>query len=279
MKTRLITAGIAAALFLPFLIFSGTPAFIVFAVLANIISVFEMIKCIHLQKNLFCLISAEVYGIVAAIFSRIGNNRIVTFAVITIAYVVINLIVSMFSKEKYSLTNACKATLLTVGVVFGYLSLIFIRDLPYGKYAIWLVIIGSWLSDSGAYFVGTFFGKHKLCPDISPKKTWEGLFGGVFFCLIFFLIYGDLVTIFAKDYHANLWLLMICGAVVAAVSVFGDLLASYIKRAHKVKDYGKILPGHGGFLDRFDSLLAASVTLWAFCLITSGFPIFVANQV
>ncbi|MBO4356205.1 MAG: CDP-archaeol synthase [Clostridia bacterium] len=279
MKTRIITAIIGLVIFVPVVIFSGTIVFPIFIALASIIAVFEMLKCMRLHRNVAALVSAEVYAILVCSFSRFGNNRLATFIIISSAYIAFNFIFAMFSGGKYKLKDVQAATISVVSIMFAFATMIFIRDLPYGKYAIYLVFIGSWVADSGAYFVGTYFGKHKLCPSISPKKTWEGIFGGLFFCLLLFLIYGDLVSILAKDYHSNLWLLMICGLILSVMSVFGDLVASFIKRNYNIKDYGFILPGHGGIIDRCDSTFAVSVTLWAFCMIFENYPLFIANTV
>lgn len=135
-----------------------------------------------------------------------------------------------------------------------------------GVFYVLLALAMAWLCDIGAYFAGTFFGKHKLCPTISPKKTWEGLIGGIVVELVLSVVMaavyqhaflGGAATI---SYTRVLLLAVLC----APLSVLGDLMASIIKRQSNVKDFGQILPGHGGVMDRFDSLLlvAPLTYLW-----------------
>ncbi|MBQ1982578.1 MAG: phosphatidate cytidylyltransferase, partial [Clostridia bacterium] len=143
-----------------------------------------------------------------------------------------------------------------------------------GEYIYLLAFVGAWVPDTFAYFTGCLFGKHKLIPDVSPKKTVEGAIGGIVFCTIAFVVFalvynrlllGDPTEINAlpvESFRAlPIWLMAIVGVLSAVVSMIGDLSMSVIKRHYGVKDYGKILPGHGGFLDRFDSVLAVAVIL------------------
>ncbi|HHV51610.1 MAG TPA: phosphatidate cytidylyltransferase [Clostridiales bacterium] len=127
----------------------------------------------------------------------------------------------------------------------------------HGLFYVLLAIIIAWMSDIGAYFIGTFFGKHKLCPQISPKKTVEGLLGGIAVSVIGSVIAGIVYQNFFVKETAEvvIWQIALLALVSAPLSVLGDLFASLIKRQHHVKDFGNIIPGHGGVMDRFDSLL------------------------
>lgn len=125
-----------------------------------------------------------------------------------------------------------------------------------GLFYVVLTLCGAWLADSGAYFAGTFFGKHKLCPNISPKKTVEGLAGGVITNGIIFVILGfGYSRIASAVTDVNYILLFVLGMICALMGLLGDLSASLIKRQTGIKDYGNIMPGHGGVMDRFDSVL------------------------
>lgn len=120
------------------------------------------------------------------------------------------------------------------------------------------IMILLWTNETGAYLTGKFFGKHKMIPSISPKKTWEGLLGGIGFTLLFAWFMSmawDVVTL-------PQWLII--ALIVAALSTLGDLFESALKRARGVKDAGTILPGHGGILDRFDGLLLVVPGVWAY---------------
>lgn len=125
-----------------------------------------------------------------------------------------------------------------------------------GLFYVVLTLCGAWLADSGAYFAGTFFGKHKLCPNISPKKTVEGLIGGVVTNGIIFVILGfGYSKIASTVIDVNYIILFVLGMICAFMGLLGDLSASLIKRQTGIKDYGNIMPGHGGVMDRFDSVL------------------------
>ena len=122
------------------------------------------------------------------------------------------------------------------------------------------------MSDTGAYFVGSFFGRHKLCPNISPKKSVEGAVGGVLGAVLGGVIYALIMT-YCFDFSVN-WLSLAVVCVVGSVSgQFGDLIFSYIKREAGIKDYGHLLPGHGGVLDRFDSIFLTTPVTAALLLL------------
>ena len=124
-----------------------------------------------------------------------------------------------------------------------------------GRYLVWLIFLCSWGCDTCAYCVGMLFGKHKMSPKLSPKKSVEGAVGGVIGAAILTLIFG---LIFKSQLHANVTELVIMMGISAAgalISMVGDLSASAIKRNFEIKDYGKLIPGHGGILDRFDSVI------------------------
>lgn len=127
----------------------------------------------------------------------------------------------------------------------------------HGLFYVVLTLCGAWLADSGAYFAGTFLGRHKLCPNISPKKTVEGIIGGVITNGIIFVLLGLGYTklIATGDVSANYILLFVLGMICALLGLLGDLSASLLKRQTGIKDYGNIMPGHGGVMDRFDSVL------------------------
>ena len=127
--------------------------------------------------------------------------------------------------------------------------------------AVWLVVITAFGTDICAYFAGVTMGKHKLCPVISPKKTWEGAIGGILGSMILCLIFG---LIFMKD---SIALCLIVGFLGSIVSMFGDLTASIFKRKMGIKDYGNLIPGHGGVMDRFDSILFTAPCVYYYIVI------------
>jgi len=150
------------------------------------------------------------------------------------------------------------ALCLVAGIILPMLlsSLVRIHTWEKGRHFIFVPFVFAFLSDTGAYFAGMLFGKHKLAPVISPKKTVEGMVGGV---LVTILGMAGYCLVLEKCFHMqpNYWLSIVYGLAGALISVFGDLCFSVIKRQTGIKDYGNLIPGHGGILDRFDSMMLA----------------------
>ncbi len=148
------------------------------------------------------------------------------------------------------------AMCLIAGLLVPYLlsSLVRIHILEYGRHMILIPFVLAFMPDSGAYFAGYFFGAHKLAPVISPKKTVEGAVGGVLAALLGMTLYGTVMAV-GFSFRVNFIFSLIYGLVVSLGSIFGDLMFSVIKRQTGIKDYGNLFPGHGGILDRFDSLI------------------------
>ncbi len=150
------------------------------------------------------------------------------------------------------------------------LSFIFlVRELPYGVYSVWMIFISSWICDTCAYVVGMLIGKHKLAPVLSPKKSIEGAVGGIVGAALVGALYAYFVVEPAIREQRVTWVFVLISAVGAVISQVGDLAASAIKRNHEIKDYGKLIPGHGGVMDRFDSVIftAPMIYFLAFLLI------------
>lgn len=139
-----------------------------------------------------------------------------------------------------------------VGVMLSYVYLI--RDMKHGLILVLLIFVSSWGNDTCAYLVGRAIGKHKMSPILSPKKSIEGLIGGIVGAGILGVVFGLIYNHFMQVAH-SVWIFALIGAVCALPAVIGDLAASAIKRNNDIKDYGKLIPGHGGILDRFDSII------------------------
>lgn len=149
-------------------------------------------------------------------------------------------------------------------ITFLFSHIVLINELKPVEVILWLPFVTAWFSDSSAYFVGVSIGKHKLCPKISPKKTVEGAIGGILGCSFLTLVFGIVVNYFGTDYP--LIHLAVIGLLCGVTSELGDLAASYIKRFCGVKDFGNIIPGHGGILDRFDSIMFTAPTVFYYFL-------------
>jgi len=137
-----------------------------------------------------------------------------------------------------------------------------VRSLPDGKFLVWLIFLSSWGSDTCAYAVGMLIGKHKITPVLSPKKTLEGCIGGVIGAGILGLIYGSFIGGYMQQVENPQIACAFACAVSGAISQVGDFAASAIKRDHGIKDYGDLIPGHGGILDRFDSMLFTAPAIY-----------------
>lgn len=172
---------------------------------------------------------------------------------------IVFLFIYVFSFPRYQAPQIMAAMFswLYAPVMLSFIYLIR-EGIDYGSYLVWLVFLCSWGSDTCAYAVGVLFGKHKMTPKLSPKKSVEGAVGGVAGAALLFVLYTNYVVNRSTDMTFPLVLAAILGAVGALVSMVGDLAASAIKRDHEIKDYGKLIPGHGGIMDRFDSVIIAA---------------------
>ena len=283
MRTRILTGVTALLLFVPFLVFSETLLFPIGMAFCALVSVFEMLRCIGVHKNLFLLLPLCVAAAACPICLRLFGIEPVLPAALAIMLVLqlYILAVTTFSRGRVNVTQASTAMMTCIYVIAGYTAMVFLRDFHEGgKYLYLLTFIGAWIPDTFAYFTGMLFGKHKLIPDVSPKKTVEGAIGGLVFCVLAFvgfaLIYNnflipeDLIWIPEDSPQLPVGLMAVVGLLAGIVSMVGDLTMSLIKRHYGIKDYGKLLPGHGGFLDRFDSVIAVAVILAVFLGATIG---------
>lgn len=199
------------------------------------------------------------YGALAWALQRglLGVYPTVVF-VMTVAFLVF-LFVYVFAFPRYHASQIMAAmfSFLYAPVMLSFIYLL--RDgFPQGGYLVWFVFLCSWGSDTCAYAVGVLFGRHKMTPKLSPKKSVEGAVGGVAGAALLFVLYTHLVINRYTDMALSLPLAALLGAVGAVVSMIGDLAASAVKRDHGIKDYGKLIPGHGGIMDRFDSVIVAA---------------------
>ena len=179
---------------------------------------------------------------------------------VLMCYIVVN------NKFNYNDIAVTILGFLYVTIFFSYIVLV--NQKQNGNLLVWLIFISSWLCDTGAYYSGKFFGRHKLIPKVSPNKTVEGAIGGLFSSAIACFLFGIFFNMYStsiKPVHF-LFIGLICGVLCQ----FGDLIASSIKRYIGVKDFSNLIPGHGGILDRFDSILFASVVVYYYITFILG---------
>ena len=272
MRTRILTALVALCVLIPVLLLSHTWLFPVVVAVCCLIALWEIFKCIGVQKNLWITVplylSAVFVIMTFRLFRQLFDYRMESFvvrvAVPCMMLVILYLFaVLVFSRGKILVESVSVAGFMSLYIIAAFMALLFLRDSQSGAYTYLLIFIGAWVTDSFAYFTGILFGKHKLIPEISPKKTIEGSIGGTLFCGGAFMLYGVAIAHFVESAsRMNLALLFVYGIVVSVVSQVGDLSLSAVKRHYGIKDFGKIFPGHGGILDRFDSILAVSLVLF-----------------
>ncbi|HEY2420951.1 MAG TPA: phosphatidate cytidylyltransferase [Neobacillus sp.] len=247
MKQRIITGIVAAALFLPFVFYSGLP-FVLLTYFLATIGLYELLKMRKL--NIF-----TVHGLLSVLFLWVilfpkkYEHVLTTFNYskieLGIAFILLLLTYTVVTKNRFTFEDVGFSILSALYVGIGFYFLIETREagLVYIFYSLFMI----WATDSGAYFIGKAIGKRKLWPEISPNKTVEGSLGGVLCAVavaVLFVLFTDINTSII--------------AITIILSIFGqigDLVESAFKRHYNVKDSGNILPGHGGILDRFDSLL------------------------
>lgn len=277
MKQRIITAVVAFFVLLPVLIFSDTFIFPLGLAVCAVLSVWEMFACVGLKNAWLFTAPMYVLGAAFPFLIRYLPDRDLLAPIAICAAVVWTLYaftLLIFSHGKYPLEAVFVASFSLFYIFIGFNAILFIHDCePGGKYLYYICFLGAWITDIFAYFCGRAFGKHKLIPDVSPKKTVEGSIGGTVFCILVMVIFGFVVEKLVPEISANLLIFAIAGILIAVVSQIGDLSMSVIKRKYGVKDYGFIFPGHGGVLDRFDSVIAVSALLMVFSLFFNFFEL------
>ena len=280
MKQRTITSAIILAIMLIVVLFSKYIIYPIVIALLAISAIHEIQKVIGINKRYVISVPACIGAAIfptVAYFVKVETAKdflLILFASLFL-YLLWLMAISIFSKGNISFKTISEvfASAAYVIVSFTALSLIRYLDRDCGVYAVVLVFIVAWVCDVFAYAVGMLIGKHKLIPEISPKKTVEGSIGGIVFSAFACIIYGLCLEIIVDGMTVNYVILGLIGAILSVVSQLGDLIASLIKREYGVKDYGKLFPGHGGVMDRFDSVLAVSTILLIVCLVIPPFVI------
>ena len=242
-KTRLLSAIILMIVTIFVLVSGGN--ILLFTLLAtSLIGLYELYKASKNEKNILG-ITGYIITIIyyMNLFFKLNLEMpIFIFAIIALMSAFV------FTYPKYEIKDIA-ITFFGIIYVSYMMSFVYqIRNIEEGIYLVWLIFICSWGCDTSAYCVGMTMGKHKLAPVLSPKKSIEGAVGGILGASLLGLIFA-LIT------KTNITQIMIISACGAVISQIGDLAASAIKRNYKIKDYGKLIPGHGGILDRFDSVI------------------------
>lgn len=259
MKVRVISAIIALAIVIPFICLGGYP-FAIFAGIASVLAYKEMLDLKKSHKEMPEIV--KCLGLFVLIYLVLGNYGLnsldfaVSYSRILLPIVLLLLPTIFYKKDKYTTKDA----FYLIGVVFliGMLFNLIIVIRNINVYILLYLLSITIFTDTFAYVIGCLIGKHKMCPDISPKKSWEGALAGLIGgSAIATIIYSNLVGTFSLK-------LVLITMILSIVGQMGDLVYSKIKRENDIKDFSNLMPGHGGILDRLDSL---SLVLFAYVIL------------
>ena len=261
-KTRLIS-GIVLVIAALLLIITG--GYILQAALAviSLIGLFELYRVFQIEKT---PLGAVGYLAALVYYADLAWNFIPEMEIFALGMLIVLMAVYVFSFPRY---HAKQVFASFAGVFYVAVMLACVyqtRMLPSGAYVVWLIFLCSWGCDTCAYCVGVLIGKHKMAPVLSPKKSVEGAVGGVAGAALLTLLYGFIFQSQMGLETESVFLLAGISAVGALISMVGDLAASGIKRNYEVKDYGTLIPGHGGILDRFDSVIFTAPMIYYLAL-------------
>lgn len=250
-KTRLLS-GIVLVILAIALIVAGGDVLLASTLVISCIGMYELYRVFEVQKSLLAIVG---YGTAVAFYANLKWQFLPEVLLLLMAFIILLMFVFVFAYPKYHSRQV-------MAVFFGFfyvaimLSYVYqIRELPKGLYLAFLVFLCSWGCDTCAYCVGMLIGKHKMSPKLSPKKSVEGAVGGVLGSALLTALYCYIFRNQMEIGTDEIIILAVIAAIAGLISMVGDLTASAIKRNYDIKDYGHLIPGHGGILDRFDSMI------------------------
>lgn len=274
MKNRLISGFFGISLLVVILFLFNTLILNIAVCLTCSLIVYEILCATKMfRKSFLFFVVYIVYSLLFPFLERryLGNYRFVLVGV----FIIFNIFYLLKNSSNVKMYDIFFCCFFSIFAVLFMCNIIYIRSFfkPFGVYYVGLLFLISWICDAGAYFIGLKFGKIKLAPKISPKKTVEGAIGGVVLTCLFVFLYN---LVFFKfiffSVKLNVFAVVLSTAVGVLFSIVGDLVMSVFKRQNNIKDFGNIIIGHGGVLDRFDSFIFVSAVLYSFFKI---FPIIV----
>ena len=275
MKTRVISAIVGILVLLAGLAAFNTPVLNVALFAISCLAVFEMARAVLGNYKWPMAVLGFVLCGVGCFYNYLAPHIGYTpLLLVLVLYWICALSVSVFCFTALPFGDVATVAIETINIAFAFGLIPYLRT-TLGDHSLIVLIFAlccAWVADTGAYFTGRAFGKHKLAPHVSPKKTVEGLVGGMLTCAV--VVVG--IGLGYSAYHGsgvsvNFVALAVNALIASLAGVMGDLVASAIKRRHNIKDYGNIMPGHGGVMDRFDSVL---YTLPVVVVFNMCFPIF-----
>jgi len=266
---RLLTAAALIPVVVWVVLYSPTYAFVAVLSLIVFIAAYEWAGLSLIQGQLNKYLLAGIILLLSHLLNGLEMNFLFTLMQLSLTFWVVIVLLLMIKPELLLNIKISQPLMVLLGVIVIALTFVSLNQLrlnsPDGPKLLMYLLLLIWTADSGAYFAGRAFGRHKLAPVISPGKSIEGVAGGLLACAV--LAYFG-ATYFGVE---SLVLFILMSLFVAFVSVYGDLFESLMKRRAKVKDSGNILPGHGGMLDRIDSLIAAGPSFVAISMLSGIF--------
>lgn len=272
MKTRILVAVVCVPLLFIILFYLPPAATAVLVAAIAAAAAEELLRATGsaTRKRLYVYAAVPAAIIPAAVY--LGSGDMVFRAVLFLLMALLFTEAILSYKSENSIRLSQLSAVLLGGAVIPYFlaSVVSLKMAENGRYYVLIPFIVAFITDGGAYFVGVFFGKHKAFPAVSPKKTAEGCVGGIAIGTAGTVLLGVLMFL-AADYAVSFWALVVYGLVGGIVTELGDLAFSLIKREYGIKDYGRLIPGHGGILDRFDSMVFAAPAIYLLSVILPAF--------
>jgi len=268
MVTRCIS-GAVLAIIAVVAMFVGGPLLAVLLLLTSMVAYRELTKALQVNNSEKGYNGVEIIGTVGILLYYLtvyfGDDTLRLMCIVGVFMAEMFLYVIRFPKYQAEQVVAGVFAFLYAPVMLSFIYLT--RSSEYGIYMVWLILISSWVCDTCAYFVGVTIGKKRIFPVLSPKKSLEGCIGGVAGSALVGGLYAFFIVEQAIPDQRVLWIVVFISAAGAVMSMVGDLAASAIKRNHNIKDYGKLIPGHGGVMDRFDSMIVTAPMIYFLTLI------------
>ena len=264
MLTRIIVGLVLAPFFVAAL--TVLPEVVLVIMVAGILAIaaFELLRAVGVTKEQWCLYALSMLAAIVVPVLVWMNWDTIGVKAVALALICSLFAYAVFRYErKGAVETGTILFCLMAGVLIPvfYSSLIQLRMQEHGAFKVMLPVVVAFLTDTGAYFVGMFLGKHRGITLVSPKKSAEGFVGGLLSGVVFMLCYGAILQQ-CFQLQVSMPIMALYGFLGSLVTILGDLSFSLIKRQVGIKDYGHLLPGHGGMLDRFDSLIFAAPAMW-----------------
>ncbi|MDQ5983631.1 MAG: phosphatidate cytidylyltransferase [Eubacteriales bacterium SKADARSKE-1] len=256
MVTRTVSGIIGGLLILMILIFNQSIPILInlFVALICILTIYEICIAMGINKIFKIMLPSVVFSAILPIF---GHGAV--WKASWYIYTLVMVVIMIFFRKSLSFKNIAVIYCMTILISLSLSAIIDLRNWGgnYSNFYVLFALCIPWMADTGAYFCGNLFGKTKLCPDVSPKKTVEGAVGGIFFCITTNIIIAFVFEtwLFKPPANINYFYLVLIVVIGSIISIIGDLCFSLVKRSYRVKDFGNVIPGHGGVLDRFDSVI------------------------